>query len=144
MAKSGEKSKESLINCEIKRLNKIFGLKGEDAKGFQQELIQNAAFMAVSLRELQGIINQVGYSDEYQNGKDQSAATFRFLVMEKTGLILFAQYYIPLFQKTQIDSVPTDLARYECTDAEYKGGFEPEICLKSKIGIIGKNDQRQG
>ena len=52
MPKKGEETKESLINCEIKRLNKIFGLKGEDAKGFQQELIQNAAFMAVSLREM--------------------------------------------------------------------------------------------
>ena len=72
MARKGEKTKESLINCEIKRLNKIFGLKGEETKGFQQELIQNAAFMAVSLRELQKIINECGYSDEYQNGKDQS------------------------------------------------------------------------
>lgn len=72
MPKKGDKTKESLINSEIKRLNKIFGLKGEDAKGFQQELIQNAAFMAVSLRELQGIINECGYSDEYQNGKDQT------------------------------------------------------------------------
>ena len=53
-------------------MNKIFGLKGENAKGFQQELIQNAAFMAVSLRELQKIINENGYSDEYQNGRDQS------------------------------------------------------------------------
>lgn len=71
MASKSEKSKEILINCEIKRLNKIFGLKGENAKGFQQELIQNAAFMAVSLRELQKIINENGYSDEYQNGRDQ-------------------------------------------------------------------------
>lgn len=72
MARKGETSKESLIKSEINRLNKIFGLKGAEAKGFQQELIRNAAFMAVSLQELQDIINANGYSDEYQNGKDQS------------------------------------------------------------------------
>ena len=85
-----------------------------------------------------------GGGDGNQNGKDQSAATFHFLVMEKTGLILFVQYHIPLLQKTQIDSVPTALTTDKCTSAESKGGFEPGICLKSKIGIIGKNDQRQG
>ena len=77
MASKREKSKESLINCEIKRLNKIFGLKGENAKGFQQELIQNAAFMAVSLRELQKIINENGYSDADFKSSRYDKGTFR-------------------------------------------------------------------
>ena len=37
-----------------------------------ESLIRNAAFMAVSLEELQEIINEEGYTVEYQNGANQS------------------------------------------------------------------------
>ena len=37
-----------------------------------QRSIKNAAFMAVSLEELQEIINEEGYTVEYQNGANQS------------------------------------------------------------------------
>lgn len=37
-----------------------------------ESLIKNAAFMAVSLEELQEIINEEGYTVEYQNGANQS------------------------------------------------------------------------
>ena len=36
-----------------------------------ESLIRNAAFMAVSLEELQEIINEEGYIVEYQNGENQ-------------------------------------------------------------------------
>ena len=36
-----------------------------------ESLIKNAAFMAVSLEELQEIINDEGYVVEYQNGENQ-------------------------------------------------------------------------
>ena len=40
-------------------------------KTFPEKLIENAAFMAVSLTDLQRIINEKGYTEEYQNGENQ-------------------------------------------------------------------------
>ena len=35
-------------------------------------LIERAAFMAASLKELEAAINEKGYTDEYQNGVDMA------------------------------------------------------------------------
>jgi hypothetical protein len=67
-----DKGKEKRIKAEIKRLNII--LKDVDAntsKGVKS-LIENAAFMSVSLDELQKIINEKGYTEVYTNGATQS------------------------------------------------------------------------
>ena len=63
--------KDILIKAEIKRLTKIFENLPEKARDLAKEQINNAAFMSVSLRELQGLIVQKGYSDTYQNGENQ-------------------------------------------------------------------------
>lgn len=71
MTSKPDKSKESNIKSEIKRLKKIFANLPQDAAAVAEKLIENAAFMAVSLRELQEIINDKGYTEEYQNGENQ-------------------------------------------------------------------------
>jgi hypothetical protein len=65
-------SKEQRIKREIARLKKVF--QDLDKNKFQtvESLIQNAAFMAVSLVDLQEIINRDGYTEDYQNGANQS------------------------------------------------------------------------
>ena len=55
MATRKELTKDQKIKREISRLKRVF----------------NAAFMAVSLEELQEIINEEGYVVEYQNGENQ-------------------------------------------------------------------------
>lgn len=64
-------TKEQRIKKEIARLKRIFKDLDKNKKQIVESLIQNAAFMAVSLEELQEIINEEGYTVEYQNGENQ-------------------------------------------------------------------------
>jgi len=71
VGKRKELTKEQKIRKEIARLHRVF--KDLDGNKLQtvESLIRNAAFMAVSLEELQEIINEEGYIVEYQNGENQ-------------------------------------------------------------------------
>lgn len=69
--RKADMSKDDYIKCEIKRLKKIFENLTQDAASVAEKLIENAAFMAVSLNELQRLINEKGYTEEYQNGENQ-------------------------------------------------------------------------
>ena len=62
---------EKQIKAEIKRLTKIFANIDEDKRELCEQLVQNAAFMAVSLRNLQEQIKIDGWVEEYQNGATQ-------------------------------------------------------------------------
>ena len=64
-------SKDEKIKKEIKRLTKIFENLDKNKLATVQSLIKIAAFMAVSLDELQEIINKEGYTHEYKNGANQ-------------------------------------------------------------------------
>lgn len=72
MATKTELTKDQKISREIKRLRRV--LKDLDKNKLQivEPLIKTAAFMAVSLPELEAIINEQGYTVEYQNGANQS------------------------------------------------------------------------
>lgn len=71
MATRTEKTKEQKIKTEISRLKRVFkDLDGNKLKTVDS-LIKNAAFMAVSLEELQEIINTEGYIAPYKNGEHQ-------------------------------------------------------------------------
>ena len=65
--RKADMTKDYYIKCEIKRLKKIFENLTQDASA----VAENAAFMAVSLNELQALINEHGYTEEYQNGANQ-------------------------------------------------------------------------
>lgn len=62
---------EKEIKAEIRRLAKIFANIDEDKRDLCEQLVQNAAFMAVSLRELQEQIKIDGWVEDYQNGANQ-------------------------------------------------------------------------
>lgn len=62
---------EKSIKAEIKRLTKIFANIDEDKRDLCEQLVQNAAFMAVSLRDLQEQIKIDGWVEDYQNGANQ-------------------------------------------------------------------------
>ena len=64
-------SKEEKIKKEMQRLKKIFADLDKNKLSTVQSLIENAAFMSVSLKELQEAINAKGYVSEYQNGENQ-------------------------------------------------------------------------
>lgn len=69
--KDQESSKEEKIKRETNRLKRIFRDLDKNKKNIVTSLIKNAAFMAITLDELQDIINEKGYTSDYQNGKNQ-------------------------------------------------------------------------
>mgnify|MGYP004456889519 CR=1 FL=1 len=65
------KNKESLILGKVAELRRTYKGIDESRKKNAEMLIPNAAFMCVSMMELENIINKKGYSEEYQNGANQ-------------------------------------------------------------------------
>jgi nicotinic acid mononucleotide adenylyltransferase len=63
--------KVARLNEEIKRLNKILSKVDKKTKKAVHSLIENAAFMAITLEDLQQHINRHGTVTEYQNGENQ-------------------------------------------------------------------------
>lgn len=64
-------TKEERIKREIRRLRRIFKKMDDDTKKATQSLLENAAFMAITLEDLQEVINREGVISEYQNGANQ-------------------------------------------------------------------------
>lgn len=60
------------ISKETKRLYKLFSKMDAKIKKSVQSLVDNAAFMAITLEDLMEIINTNGVTEEYQNGANQS------------------------------------------------------------------------
>lgn len=71
MTRCNEMTKEQLIRREVTRLKRDFRDLDKNKMTTVASLIDNAAFMIVSLRELEAIINLSGYTDEYKNGENQ-------------------------------------------------------------------------
>ncbi|MCL2080245.1 MAG: hypothetical protein FWH17_10505 [Oscillospiraceae bacterium] len=71
MPDSKELTKEERIKREAARLRRVFKDLDKNKLQSVKSLIDNAAFMAVSLEELQEKINENGYTEEYQNGANQ-------------------------------------------------------------------------
>ena len=67
-----ELSKEKRIKREYIRMKKMFAALPENELKFCDPLLQNAAFMCVTLQDLQVAINENGTSDVYKNGRNQS------------------------------------------------------------------------
>lgn len=63
--------KEELIEQEVVKLTRVFKTLSTGTKNSITNLINEAAFMSVSLAELRAIINKKGYIEEYQNGENQ-------------------------------------------------------------------------
>ena len=64
-------TKENRIEEELTRLTEIFREADESKLEAAATLLQNAAFMKVTLEDLQKAINAEGVVDEYQNGANQ-------------------------------------------------------------------------
>ena len=65
-------AKNEPISEELKKLQKIFENISPDKRSLCESLMQNAAYMAVKLKELQVLIDQDGMVEGYDNGGGQS------------------------------------------------------------------------
>lgn len=63
--------KDEMISKEIKKLKKLFKGIGKNKINVVMSLIQNAAFMSVTLQDLQMTINRDGAVSTYKNGENQ-------------------------------------------------------------------------
>jgi hypothetical protein len=64
-------TKEQRISKEMSRLKKLFSNIPKNIMNSFLALIRNAAFMTVTLEDLQDKINESGAVSEYQNGENQ-------------------------------------------------------------------------
>lgn len=64
-------SKDARIKREIKRLRAVFKDLDKNKLKVVEKLIETAAFIAISLQDLEADINLKGYVSEYQNGENQ-------------------------------------------------------------------------
>lgn len=64
-------TKDERIQKETRKLKAIFKALGKEKLKTAEGLISRAAFMGVSLSDLERIINEKGYTEEYQNGANQ-------------------------------------------------------------------------
>ena len=64
-------TKTKRIEAERKRLMQFYVELPENKLELVTPLIENAAFMKVTLDDLQDLINESGVTDEYQNGENQ-------------------------------------------------------------------------
>lgn len=63
--------RQDKITEEIKRINGILAKMEAKTKTAVKSLVENAAFMAVTLQELADTINKNGVTEKYQNGANQ-------------------------------------------------------------------------
>lgn len=70
--KPGQTTKATRIMAEKLKLDSIITNLPEDVKRTAEKLVDNAAFMAATLEDLQAYINEHGCTEEYQNGENQS------------------------------------------------------------------------
>lgn len=66
-----EIEKDAQIKKEIKKINALFKDLDKNTKKAVESLIQNAAYVSVTLKELQNTLNENGLTCEYQNGENQ-------------------------------------------------------------------------
>lgn len=92
--KNEKNDKELRITAEIKRLNTILAEIPENKKKAAKSLIENAAFMAITLADLCDHINKNGLTDTYQNGEHQhgvkkspQAEMYNTMIKNHAGLI---------------------------------------------------------
>ena len=71
MPKSKNMTKEARIKREIRRIQKALADLDANKMAVVKPLIRTAAFTAVSLEDLEEIINRDGFTVEYQNGENQ-------------------------------------------------------------------------
>ncbi len=64
-------TKENRIKKELDRLVTIYSVLPENKLTIIKPLLENAAFMKITLDDLQKSINLNGCSDEYKNGENQ-------------------------------------------------------------------------
>lgn len=121
MQLSNNLDKDALIKKEVTKLTNIFKNLSTGTKNSITNLINEAAFMSVSLAELRAIINKKGYIEEYQNGENQKGIKKAAEVDIYNSLI---KHYMAIM-KQLLDLLPkTEVVAAENIIAKFSSGRE--------------------
>lgn len=85
-----KRSRARFIKLEVERISNMFENMSPERKELARPLIENAAFLSVTLEELRQDINENGIKEQYQNGVNQ--AGFKDSVETKTYNSLLKTY----------------------------------------------------
>jgi hypothetical protein len=116
MATRKQLAKDAKICAEIARLTEIFADMDENKKEAVKSVINNVAFMAVSLEELQNMINAKGYTEKYKNGENQYGVKQSETV--KTHISMTRNFMASI--KLLVDLVPPDKQGEDALEALVK------------------------
>ena len=129
-------TKEEQITAEVERISALFESADDNKKALATPLIENAAFMRVTLAEMQAIINRDGVIDHYTNGKNQGGAKASAAVQGYNSLV---KNYAAVI-KTLLGLVP--LAVYERKVTQIREPEEPAETEEEKIARINAEIER--
>lgn len=115
MAKENPKlelfQKENKIAEELQRISVFFEEAEENKRAIITPLLQNAAFMKITLEDLQEIINAEGVTDIYQNGANQHGVkqsatlqSYNSLIKNYAGVIKTLSQMLPPEKKQSVKS----------------------------------------
>jgi hypothetical protein len=105
--------KDKRIKKELNKLHKIFNNIDEDKKKTVEALIDNAAWLAITLEDLRVFIDKNGLTEKYQNGPNQYCE--RDSVQSKTYNIYIKNYTTII--KQLVDMLPKEA---QDTDDSFK------------------------
>ena len=108
-------TKVEIIESEKEKLNGIYSKLEIKTKKSISSLVDEAAFMAASLYELREIINEKGYTEEYQNGENQRGTK---KCSEVEIYIQLSKNYMSIIKQL------TDLLPKEVINNENNDGFD--------------------
>lgn len=116
-------NKEERIQIELDRISKVFDRVPEKERSVIDPLLQNYAFMKVTLEDLQEEINRDGIAETYQNGANQSGQkensklkSYNRLIKNFESVIKTVMKYLPdddRIQKDRLDPMEMLLQRIE-------------------------------
>lgn len=113
---SKELTKEERIKKKLRGIKRLYHDLPDNKKKLTEDLMYNAAFMAVTLEDLQAEINESGCVEEYKNGENQtgmkqSAAmqSYNATVRNYTAAIDRLDKMLPLqHKKSKLDELLKD------------------------------------
>lgn len=135
-----ETTKEKRIKAELNRIKEKFSDADANQKAIVAPLMQNAAFMKVTLEDLQEIINLEGVTDSYQNGANQhgikqsaTLQSYNSLIKNYTAVIKALSKLLPPEKKEPArpwqprEKTPEEIAEEERKEAEHIAKINADI-----------------
>lgn len=146
-----EETKKKRIKAEIERLKQYFLEADANKRAIVEPLIENAAFMRITLEEMQEIINRDGTVDSYTNGKHQggtkaSAAVqgYNSLVKNYAAVIKTLLGLVPLAPRfTADEDTETEEEREKRIQAEIEQDRERMRRINAEIEQVAALQREQ-